>query len=112
MIQAMSPSTRTAVLTVAGTFAVLAAGAGLGAGLYASLAPATTTTVVEDVTATGETENASLGAGKPIGAVYQRTYEGVVDVKVSLGAAGSQFGFGGSAARRGRGLGLALRLER
>jgi putative serine protease PepD len=65
--------------------ALLALGARAGAGLYASVAPtSTTTTVVRDVGSTGTIQNASATAGAiSVPAVYQRTHKGVVDIVVT-----------------------------
>src|SRR5437764_3465798 len=72
--------------------AALAAGVGIGAGVYAAAGPGGTTTIVRNVTT-------SAGAGEQIAAttgltateIYNRTYQGVVDLTVT-GA--SSLGFG------------------
>jgi putative serine protease PepD len=77
---------------VAAVLGALAAGVGIGAGIYAALAPTRTTTVVQDVNASGEIENA---AATPVGAlsvggIYQHAHQGVVDITVdSTGSAGT-----------------------
>ena len=58
-ISTMTSSKRNIALTAAGVLAVLALGAGAGAGLYASVAPSSTTTVVRDVGSSGTIQNAS-----------------------------------------------------
>jgi putative serine protease PepD len=74
---------RAIALTSAGVLAVLAAGMGAGAGLYASLGSSTTTTIVRDVSSSGSVENASTSSSATsAGAVYQRTHQGVVDITV------------------------------
>ncbi|HUK44332.1 MAG TPA: trypsin-like peptidase domain-containing protein [Gaiellaceae bacterium] len=81
-------SKRAIALTSAGVLAILAVGAGAGAGLYAAFAPASTTTIVRDVDATGSVQNASSSAGAgSIGAIYQRVHLGVVDITVESTAA-------------------------
>ena len=55
----MTSSKRNIAFTAAGVVAVLALGAGAGAGVYASVAPASTTTVVRDVGSAGALQNAS-----------------------------------------------------
>jgi putative serine protease PepD len=87
-------SKRAIALTSAGVLAILAVGAGAGAGLYATLGPSTTTTVVRDVNATGSVENASASTGATsVGAVYQQVHQGVVDITVdSTSANTSPFG--------------------
>jgi putative serine protease PepD len=81
----MRSSRRAVALTLAGVLGALAAGIGIGAGVYASLAPAGTTTVVQDVNATGQNENAAAtpSGDLSVGSIYERTHQGVVDVTVS-----------------------------
>jgi putative serine protease PepD len=90
----MTSSKRNTVLAAAGALAILALGAGAGAGVYASVAPAPTTTVVRDVGSTGAIQNASdESSAISVPAVYQRTHEGVVDIRVGQ-ARGSAEGSG------------------
>jgi putative serine protease PepD len=65
--------------------AVLALGVAAGAGLFASVAPtSTTTTVVRDVGSTGAIQNASTTSSAiSVPAVYQQTHRGVVDIVVT-----------------------------
>ena len=93
----MTSSKRNIALTAAGVLAILALGAGAGAGVYASVAPAGTTTVVRDVGTPGALENASATSSAiSVPAVYQQTHKGVVDITVSQSGGSSQFGFGGT----------------
>jgi putative serine protease PepD len=105
----MSSSRRVAALTAAGVLGALAAGVGIGAGVYASVAPKTTTTVVQDVNATGRTENASATApagGLSVNGVYDRTHEGVVDITVNATSqSNNPFGFGGTRQTQAEGSG-------
>jgi putative serine protease PepD len=87
-----------AVLTAAGAFAIAAAGAGAGAGLYAAFAPAKTTTVVSATTTVDNAQPVSATTGLSINAIYQRTYQGVVDITVTTGGGFSPFGGGGGQA--------------
>jgi putative serine protease PepD len=90
----MTSSKRNISLTAAGVLAVLALGAGAGAGVYASVAPTSATTVVRDVGSTGAIQNASdTTSAISVPAVYQRTHKGVVDIVVSQ-AQGSAEGSG------------------
>src|SRR5438128_2673390 len=97
------PSTMNAsrlVLTVAGTIGALAAGIGIGAALYASVEPATTTTAVVQVQSaqahspqgpsaqaqsagSAERTAATVPGGLSVNAIYQRTHTGVVDITVA-----------------------------
>jgi putative serine protease PepD len=86
----MSGSRR--LLSAAGAAALLLAGAGLGSGLYAALAPARTTTVVRDVAAPGQQSTAAAAspvaatspsqAGGSVESIYTHAHEGVVDITV------------------------------
>jgi putative serine protease PepD len=79
----MNSSKRNIALTAASALAILALGAGTGAGVYASVAPSSTTTVVRDVGSTGAIENASATSGSiSVPSVYQQTHKGVVDIVV------------------------------
>jgi len=83
------------VLTAAGALAIAGAGAGAGAGLYAAFAPATKT-VVQTTTAVAGSQPVSATNGLSINAIYQRTYQGVVDLTVETDGGGfSPFGRGG-----------------
>jgi len=94
--------TSRAVLTAAGAFAIGAAGVGAGAGLYAAIGPASTTTVV--TTGAGSPQSAPSSGGLSVNALYQRTYRGVVDITVTTSSSGSGFGqFGGSTQAEGSG---------
>jgi len=102
----MTSRSRNIALTAAGVLAVLALGAGAGAGLYASVAPATTTTVVRDVGSTGTIQDASdTGSAISVPAVYQRAHKGVVDITVKEGSGGSGPFFGGSQSATAEGSG-------
>jgi putative serine protease PepD len=93
----MSLTRRAAALTAAGSLGILGAGAGIGAGVYAALAPSKTTTVVQQVS-TGEAQPAAATiSGFSVTSVYQRAHEGVVDIQVvdSGSANANPFGFGG-----------------
>jgi putative serine protease PepD len=79
----MTRPSRVALLAAAAV-AVAAVGLGAGAGLYATLAPATTTTVVESATPSGSAEAAPSSTDLSVGAVYDRAHRGVVDISVRL----------------------------
>ncbi len=81
----MRSSRRGIALTVAGVLGALAAGIGIGAGVYASLAPSGTTTVVQHIDAGGQIENAAAtpAADLSVGSIYEHTRRGVVDITVS-----------------------------
>jgi putative serine protease PepD len=99
----MSRSTR-AALTAAGALAVAATGAGAGAGLYAAFSPTKTKTVVSSVTTVDHSQPVSSSAsGLSINALYQRSYQGVVDLTVSSSNGGA---FGGSQSSRAEGSGF------
>jgi putative serine protease PepD len=83
-----------AAFATAGAVALGLAGAGAGAGLYAAFAPATKTVVQQTASAPGS-QPASSTSNTSINAVYQRTYQGVVDITVSLDQGISPFGGGG-----------------
>src|SRR5581483_465821 len=70
------------LLTSAAAVAIAAAGAGLGAGLDAALRPGATTTVVTQASAGAAAQPASAATGLTVNAIYRRTYQGVVDIKV------------------------------
>jgi putative serine protease PepD len=80
----MNASRRGVALTAAGVVGALAAGVGIGAGVYASVAPATTTTTVIQSPGSGRTEDTSAAApgGLSVNAIYRRTQQGVVDIRV------------------------------
>jgi putative serine protease PepD len=89
--------TSRAVLTAAGVLAIAGVGAGAGAGLYAAFAPATKT-VVSTTTSAASAQPVSATSGLSINAIYQRTYQGVVDITVTTGSNFSRFGGGGGQA--------------
>jgi putative serine protease PepD len=95
--------TSRAVLTAAGALAIGLAGAGAGAGLYSAIGPSKTRTVVTRTTTVDHSQPASATSGLSINAIYQRTYQGVVDVKVSSQQGFSPFGGGGSSQAEGSG---------
>jgi putative serine protease PepD len=92
-----------AALTAAAAIGIAAAGAGAGAGLYASLEPSstTTTTVVSSVEGG---QPVATSSGLSINDIYQRTYQGVVDITVTSNAV-SPFG-GGSGSQQAEGSGF------
>ena len=108
------------ILIGAAAVALLAAGGGAGAGIYAAVAPARTTTIVRDVTPTGATSTGqvqpasdSSSSGISVSAVYAQAHKGVVDITVEEPAAGSQsgsapFNFGGSGQTRAEGSGFVI----
>jgi putative serine protease PepD len=79
------------------------AGAGTGAGLYSALGPAKTKTVVMSTTTVDHSQPASAATGLSINAIYQRTYQGVVDITVSSTQGLSPFGGGGTSQAEGSG---------
>ena len=88
--------TSRAVLTAAGALAIAGVGAGAGAGLYAAFAPATNTVVSTTTTsADANAQPVSATSGLSINAIYQRTYQGVVDLTVTTGGSFAPFGGGG-----------------
>jgi putative serine protease PepD len=88
--------TSRAVLVSAGALAIGLAGAGAGAGIYSAVAPSKTTTVVTSTTTVDHSQPASAASGLSINAIYQRTYQGVVDITVTTSGSFSPFGGGGS----------------
>jgi putative serine protease PepD len=85
-------SSKRAAFTAAGALAIAGAGAGAGAGLYAAIAPGKTTTVVNAVTTVDHAQPASAATGLSINDIYQRTYQGVVDITVDSTSGGAPFG--------------------
>jgi putative serine protease PepD len=85
-------SSKRAAFTAAGALAIAGVGAGAGAGLYAAIAPDKTTTVVNAVTTVDHTQPASAATGLSINDIYQRSYQGVVDITVDSNSGGSTFG--------------------
>jgi len=81
-----------ASLIAIGVLAMVAVGAGAGAGIYAAFAPTKTTTVVEDTTTVDHSQPASVASGLSINALYQRTYQGVVDITVATSQGLNPFG--------------------
>jgi putative serine protease PepD len=98
-------SSKRAAFTAAGALAIAGAGAGAGAGLYASIAPSKTTTVVNSVTTVDHAQPASAATGLTINDIYQRSYQGVVDITVDTGS-GSASPFGGSQSSQAEGSGF------
>jgi len=90
--------TSRAVLTAAGALAIAGAGAGAGAGIYAAFAPATKTVISTTVASGGTAQPISATSGLSINSIYQRTYQGVVDITVSTDSGFSPFGGGGGQA--------------
>ena len=78
-------------------------GAGAGAGLYSAIGPAKTKTVVSSTTTVDHAQPVSAATGLTINAIYQRTYQGVVDITVSTNQGLSPFGGGGSSQAEGSG---------
>jgi putative serine protease PepD len=95
--------TSRAVLTAAGALAIALAGAGAGAGIYSAVGPAKTKTVVSSTTTIDHSQPASATSGLSINAIYQRTYQGVVDITVSTSSGFSPFGGDGSSRAEGSG---------
>jgi putative serine protease PepD len=96
--------TSRAVLTAAGALAIAGVGAGAGAGLYAAFAPATKTVISTTTTASSGAQPVSAASGLSINAIYQRTYQGVVDITVDTSGGGfSPFGGGGGGQAEGSG---------
>jgi putative serine protease PepD len=93
-----------ATLIAAGAFAVAAAGAGAGAGIYAAIAPKKTTTIVENTTTVDHSQPASASSGLSLNALYQKTYQGVVDITVT--EANGINPFGGSQETQAEGSGI------
>jgi putative serine protease PepD len=87
-----------AVLTSAAAVAIGLAGAGAGAGVYSAVAPSKTKTVVMSTTTVDHAQPASAATGLSINAIYQRTYQGVVDIRVDSSQDFSPFGGGTSQA--------------
>jgi putative serine protease PepD len=85
-------------LTAAGAVAIALVGAGAGAGIYSAIAPAKTKTVVSSTTTVDNAQPVSAATGLSINAIYQRTYQGVVDIKVTTSTGFSPFGDGSSQA--------------
>src|SRR5207237_2001305 len=98
--------TSRAVLTTAGALAIGLAGAGAGAGLYSALGPAKTKTVVASTTVVDHSQPASASTGLSINAIYQRTYQGVVDITVRTSQSFSPFGGGGGGTSQAEGSGF------
>src|SRR5690349_24244022 len=92
-----------AVLTAAGAVAIALAGAGAGAGIYSAVGPTKTKTIVMNTTTVDHSQPASATSGLSINAIYQRTYQGVVDIKVATGGGFSPFGGNGASQAEGSG---------
>src|SRR5437764_11537327 len=95
--------TSRAVLTAAGGLAIALAGAGAGAVVYSAVAPTHTKTVVESTTTVDHAQPASESTGLSINQIYQRTYQGVVDIKVTTSQGFSPFGGSGESRAEGSG---------
>jgi putative serine protease PepD len=91
--------TSRAVLIPAAALAIGLAGAGAGAGLYSAIGPEKTKTVVMSTTTVDHSQPASATSGLSINAIYQRTYQGVVDITVSTSQGFSPFGGGGGSSQ-------------
>jgi putative serine protease PepD len=91
--------TSRAVLIPAAALAIGLAGAGAGAGLYAAIGPTNTKTVVMNTTTVDHSQPASATSGLSINAIYQRTYQGVVDITVATSQGFSPFGGGGGSSQ-------------
>ncbi len=85
-----------------GAVATLVAGAAIGAGVYAAVGPAgtTTTTVIQD-----SAQQIASQPGLTVSEVYRRTYRGVVDITVGS-ASSFTFGRGGPQGEGGEGSGF------
>src|SRR5690242_19248320 len=95
-------TSRTA-LTAAGALAIALVGAGAGAGVYSAVAPSKTKTVVMSTTTVDHSQPASASSGLSINAIYQRTYQGVVDIRVQTNQSFSPFGGSGTSQAEGSG---------
>ena len=84
-------SNRAAVAAAA--VALAAVGAGAGAGIYAALGPQGTTTVVSNVTTVDRGQPIAANTALTVTEIYNRTYKGVVDIKVG---SVSPYSFGSS----------------
>jgi putative serine protease PepD len=91
--------TSRAVLIPAAALAIGLAGAGAGAGIYSAVAPEKTKTVVMSTTTVDHSQPASASSGLSINAIYQRTFQGVVDITVATTQGFSPFGGGGGSSR-------------
>jgi putative serine protease PepD len=99
----MSRPVRAALIAV-GVLALVAVGAGAGAGIYAAFAPKKTTTVVDSTTTIDHSQPASAASGLSINALYQRSYQGAVDITVTT--SGGLNPFGGSDTGEAEGSGI------
>src|SRR4051795_7331976 len=94
------------VLVAASALGIALAGAGAGAGLYSAIGPEKTKTVVMSTTTVDHSQPASASSGLSINAIYQRTYQGVVDITVSTTQSFSPFGGGGGGSSQAEGSGF------
>jgi len=85
--------------------AALIAGAGIGAAIYGAVAPGGTTTVLDNVTTVDHGQQLAATTGLTVTEIYQRAYQGVVDITVS-GSSSSSFGRGGPQDQTGEGSGF------
>jgi putative serine protease PepD len=95
----MTRASRIAV-TAAAAVGIAAAGAGVGAGLYSQLDSSSTTTTVVSPAAQAV---AAESGGLTLHDIYEHTYQGVVDLRVTSSGGGSQFFGGGSQQAEGSG---------
>jgi putative serine protease PepD len=93
--------TSRAALTAAGAFAIGAAGVGAGAGLYAAVGPSGTTTVISGPV--NNSQPVSASGALSVNAIYQRTYQGVVDITVTTSGSGFGQFTGGTSQAEGSG---------
>ena len=96
------------LLIPAAALAIGLAGAGAGAGLYSAIGPEKTKTVVMSTTTVDHSQPASASSGLSINAIYQRTYQGVVDITVSTTQSFSPFGGGGGGSSQAEGSGFVF----
>jgi len=71
--------------------------------MYAAFSSGTTTTVVNDVPVSGQTQEAAARGDLTVNAIYQHTYQGVVEITVS---STSQSFFGGTETSEAQGSGF------
>jgi putative serine protease PepD len=109
-IEKMNLSRRATALTAAGAVAILAAGAGVGAGVYASVSPSgETTTVFQSAGGAIQPVSSSQPTnGMSVESVYQHTHEGVVDIKVDATSSQQGSPFGGTQETQAEGSGWVL----
>src|SRR5438128_7717817 len=96
---------RNRAVVAAAAVALVAAGAGAGAGIYAALGPSHTTTVLSSVTTVDRGQPIAANTALTVTEIYNRTYKGVVDIKVGSVSPYS-FGGGGGQNQTGEGSGF------